>query len=55
MRRPEIFFALIAAALAGCDSGGPSTGPDPISFTPGPPPSGTGFAALYAPPVDVVP
>src|SRR5262245_16584446 len=55
MRRLTIFCALIAAALAGCDSSGPSTGPDPISFTPAPAPSGTGFAALYAPPVDVVP
>jgi hypothetical protein len=55
MRRLKIFFMLIGAALAGCDSGGPSTGPDPISFTPPPAPSGTGFAALYAPPVDVVP
>jgi hypothetical protein len=55
MRRLKIFFALIAAALAGCDGGGPSTGPDPITFTPAPAPAGTGFAALYAPPVDVVP
>src|SRR5262245_10456466 len=55
MRRLNIFLVFVAAALAGCDSSGPSTGPDPITFTPAPPPAGTGFAALYAPPVDVVP
>src|SRR5690606_24585158 len=31
------------------------TGPAPIDFAPGPEPSGAGFVALYAPPVDVGP
>jgi hypothetical protein len=43
-----------AAALSGCE-GGSSGGPQAIEFTPPPPPAGTGFVALYAPPVDVVP
>jgi hypothetical protein len=42
------------AALLGCE-GGSSDTPPPITFTPPPPPAGTGFVALYAPPVDVVP
>ena len=43
-----------AAILYGCE-GGSSDSPPPITFTPPPPPAGTGFVALYAPPVDVVP
>ena len=47
--------ALLASAIVcGCESGS-SEGPEPISFAPAPPPAGTGFVALYAPPVDVVP
>ena len=47
--------ALLAGAIVcGCESGS-SEGPEPISFAPAPPPAGTGFVALYAPPVDVVP
>ena len=47
--------SLVAVALlAGCE-GGSSDEPAPIAFTPPPPPAGTGFVALYAPPVDVVP
>jgi hypothetical protein len=42
------------AVLAGCE-GGSSDTPPPITFTPPPPAAGTGFVALYAPPVDVVP
>jgi len=40
--------------LAGCESG-TSSGPAAIAFTPAPAPSGQGFVALYAPPVDVGP
>jgi len=40
--------------LAGCESG-TSSGPVAIDFTPAPAPSGQGFVALYAPPVDVGP
>jgi pimeloyl-ACP methyl ester carboxylesterase len=42
------------ALLNGCESGS-SSGPPPISFRPAPAPAGTGFVALYAPPVDVGP
>ena len=45
---------MASAIVCGCESGS-SEGPEPISFTPAPPPAGTGFVALYAPPVDVVP
>ena len=45
---------LTAYAISGCESGS-SEGPAPITFTPAPAPAGTGFVALYAPPVDVVP
>jgi dienelactone hydrolase len=57
MQRLKIISVLAAGAvaIAGCDSGSESTGPDPIVFTPPPEPSGTGFVALYAPPVDVGP
>src|SRR5688572_16582808 len=41
-------------AFSGCE-GGSSDNPQPIEFTPAPAPAGTGFVALYAPPVDVVP
>ena len=40
--------------LTGCESG-TSSGPAAIAFTPAPAPSGQGFVALYAPPVDVGP
>lgn len=40
--------------LAGCESG-TSSGPAAIAFTPAAAPSGQGFVALYAPPVDVGP
>ena len=51
-----IGISLLAAAfVSGCSGGSSSTGPAPIVFTPAPAPAGTGFAALYAPPVDVVP
>ena len=44
----------ITALVAGCESG-TSEGPAPIDFTPAAPPAGTGFVALYAPPVHAVP
>ncbi len=47
-------LSLVAAAIVGCE-GGSSDTPQPIAFTPPPAPAGTGFVALYAPPVDVVP
>src|SRR6185503_7778124 len=43
-----------AAIVSGCE-GGSSDEPQPITFTPGPAPAGTGFVAMYAPPVDNVP
>jgi len=60
MQRLKILSVLAAAlstslGMAGCDSGSASTGPAPIVFTPVPAPAGTGFVALYAPPVDVGP
>jgi hypothetical protein len=45
---------MAGATLSGCESGSSET-PEPIAFSPPPAPAGTGFAALYAPPVDVVP
>ena len=51
----EKFCAGVALALiAGCESGS-STGPAAIAFDPGPAPTGEGFVAAYAPPVDVGP
>jgi len=49
-------FRLLACVLilAGCESG-TSSGPAAIDFTPPPAPSGQGFVAVYAPPVDVGP
>ena len=54
MTRLKMTLVLVAAGLFGCENGS-STGPPPVSFTPPPPPAGTGFVALYAPPVDVGP
>jgi dienelactone hydrolase len=45
---------LLSVAVCGCESG-TSSGPAAMAFTPGPAPSGAGFVALYAPPVDVGP
>jgi dienelactone hydrolase len=53
IRRLVVVF-LLAGTLSACE-GGSSEGPAPITFTPPAPPAGTGFVALYAPPVDVVP
>jgi len=53
MQRLAWIFAVLLVT-SGCESG-TSSGPAPISFVPGPAPSGQGFVALYAPPVDVGP
>ena len=53
MLRPTL-ITVTAAVLIGCESG-TSSGPAAIEFAPPPPPSGAGFVALYAPPVDVGP
>jgi dienelactone hydrolase len=50
-----MLISLAAAAIvSGCE-GGSSDEPQPITFTPGAAPAGTGFVAMYAPPVDNVP
>jgi hypothetical protein len=54
MRRLQVVLVLAAASLAGCHNGS-STGPPPLSFTPPAPAAGTGFVALYAPPIEVGP
>lgn len=54
IQRLVVACTAAVALLSGCE-GGSSDNPAPISFTPPPPPPGTGFVALYAPPVDVVP
>jgi hypothetical protein len=54
IQRLVLICAAAGALLTGCE-GGSSDSPAPITFTPPPPPAGTGFVALYAPPVDVVP
>jgi len=54
LQRLVVVSLLAAVFFSGCDSGS-STGPAPIFFSAAPAPAGTGFVALYAPPVDVVP
>jgi hypothetical protein len=54
IQRLTLVALLAGVAVAGCESGS-SENPAPITFTPAPAPAGTGFVALYAPPVDVVP
>jgi dienelactone hydrolase len=49
-----IVVGLVGIMVGGCE-GGSSEEPAAITFTPPAPPAGTGFVALYAPPVDVVP
>ncbi|HEY7670950.1 MAG TPA: Ig-like domain-containing protein, partial [Gammaproteobacteria bacterium] len=54
MRYIHVVLTLgIAALVAGCESGS-SEGPAPRTFTPAAP-TGAGFVALYAPPVQAVP
>jgi dienelactone hydrolase len=48
------WLVVALVVIAGCESG-TSSGPAAISFTPAPAPTGQGFVALYAPPVDVGP
>lgn len=56
MRRARIGCLCFAIVLTGCSGGGSdSTGPPAVDFTPPPAPTGQGFVALYAPPVDVGP
>jgi pimeloyl-ACP methyl ester carboxylesterase len=49
-----VVVCLVAGLLSACENGS-SDEPAPIAFAPPAPPAGTGFVALYAPPVDVVP
>jgi len=53
----RIYCTLTFASLALCAAceSGTSTGPAAVAFTPAPAPSGQGFVASYAPPVDVGP
>ena len=53
-RRLTLVALWVVAFSSGCESGS-SDEPAPITFTPAAAPAGTGFVALYAPPVDVVP
>src|SRR5262245_26906003 len=52
--RRLLLVALLAGLVSACETGS-SDEPAPITFTPAAPPAGSGFVALYAPPVDVVP
>ncbi len=52
--KPLSVLFLLGFTLGGC-GGGSSEGPLPLSFAPGSPPSGVGFVAQYAPPVNVGP
>ena len=54
IQRLTLVSLVAVAIVSGCE-GGSSDTPPPITFTPAPAPAGTGFVALYAPPVDVVP
>ena len=54
LRRLTLVSLAAAAVVSGCE-GGSSEGPPPITFTPPAAPAGTGFVAMYAPPVDNVP
>ena len=53
-RRLTLVSLAAAAIVSGCE-GGSSDSPQPITFTPPAAPAGTGFVAMYAPPVDNVP
>jgi pimeloyl-ACP methyl ester carboxylesterase len=54
IRRLTLVYLAAASLLSGCESGS-SDEPQPIAFTPSPAPTGAGFVAMYAPPVDNVP
>jgi hypothetical protein len=53
--RCSTLIALLAVLVVSACESGSSEEPQPIAFTPPPASAGTGFVALYAPPVDVVP
>jgi len=50
----KVWITVACLFAIACESG-TSSGPAAIDFSPPPPPPGTGFVALYAPPVDVGP
>jgi len=54
IRRLTLVSLAAAAIVSGCE-GGSSDSPQPITFSPPAAPTGTGFVAMYAPPVDNVP
>jgi pimeloyl-ACP methyl ester carboxylesterase len=54
IRRLTLVSLAAAAIVSGCESGS-SDEPQAIAFTPTAAPSGAGFVAMYAPPVDNVP
>jgi hypothetical protein len=54
IRRLTLVSLAAAAIVSGCE-GGSSDTPQPITFAPPAAPAGTGFVAMYAPPVDNVP
>jgi pimeloyl-ACP methyl ester carboxylesterase len=54
IRRLTLVSLAAASLVSGCETGS-SDEPQPIAFTPGAAPAGTGFVAMYAPPVDNVP
>ena len=54
IRRLTLVSLAAAVIVSGCE-GGSSDEPQPITFTPAAAPPGTGFVAMYAPPVDNVP
>jgi hypothetical protein len=54
IRRLTLVSLAAATVVSGCE-GGSSDTPQPITFAPPAAPAGTGFVAMYAPPVDNVP
>jgi len=54
IRRLTLVSLAAVSLVSGCETGS-SDEPQPIAFTPPAAPTGTGFVAMYAPPVDNVP
>ena len=54
IRRLTLVSLAAVSLVSGCETGS-SDEPQPITFTTAPAPAGTGFVAMYAPPVDNVP
>jgi pimeloyl-ACP methyl ester carboxylesterase len=54
IRRLTLVSLAVVGIVSGCETGS-SDEPQPIAFTPAAAPTGTGFVAMYAPPVDNVP